>query len=394
MIAFRCSELDRVVLCAGSITLTRMVMPRNGDEGLEGSALHLDSATRIVKELGATAPDGLPEWDPEFPSMKFCQWISDFYFRQIRDLTPDGWALEVEVPLAYEFDCTPYKIQNFEHKLFTLSGHIDCLAINGDGTEAIGFDLKTGYAPVDSAEQNWQMRGYIVLLRMAYPQLRKVTFHIVQPRNDEESGFPRISSIVLTTPEAIDEALAGLTSALDKAIANRFNVNTGRIQCKWCSAALQCPATIAERERMKALLTPELLAKIKLETDDATLADWVIAAKSLNRPIEDATDMAAARVKDAGGITASDGTRITHKTTRGTYTIVDRESLWKTVGELLPEQHRIACADWSFSRMKDAFAEHMNIKKGGAGAVTAEKVFDSKIRPFVSQGERNTFIFT
>ena len=92
------------------------------------------------------------------------------------EVTPDGWSLEVEVPLAYEFQFekpVPYRHRRWvdgapviRSRLaggFVLSGHIDSCSINPDATEAIGWDLKTGYDPVDPADQNWQILGYAVL---------------------------------------------------------------------------------------------------------------------------------------------------------------------------------------------------------------------------------------
>ncbi len=379
MVAIRASELDRVLSCNGSLTLTRLVDPRAGEEAQEGNALHHASAVSIVRDLGGTAPDGLPEPDPAWPSLRFAKWISEYYVRHIRENAPELWSLETEIPLSYEFDG------------FILSGHIDCAAVSPDGTEAMGWDLKTGYDPVDAAEQNWQMLGYVVLLKRAYPALKKCTFFVVQPRNDEDEGHQRVSK--LETLAGIDNFTGTLERSIKAAIANSNEVNSGRVQCKWCPAAQQCPATIQQRDLMKATLTPELLATIKRTPDDATLADWVLASKTLARPMEDAETLAKERIAENGSITARDGTVISVKTQRGSYKILDPVALWNSLAEMLPEAKRALCAKWSMSTVKDQIAEHMAIPKTGKSAVTAESVFDAKMRPHVEQGERKLFQF-
>lgn len=400
----RCSELDRVLSCNGSLTLTRLVDARSGDEAGEGLALHHTSAVRMDRDLGATAPDGLGPHDPAWPSLKASGWISDFYVRHVQENLPHDWSLECELPLAFEFilpaptDVTVVEwidgrpvITRQPVDRFILSGHIDCCAISPDGTEAMGWDLKTGYDPVDSADQNEQMLGYIVLLKRAYPNLRRATFFIVQPRNDEDEGFERVSSV--TVNFETHDAIASLTARIGQALANSMELNSGKRQCAWCSAALQCEALKRLKESMKVTLTPQMLAQVKKTPDDATLADWVLSAKTLARPIEDAETLAKERIAEKGEIVAQDGTRISVKTGRGGYTVKDHLGLWEAVKELLPEPMRARCAKFSMSGLKDAFAEHMNIPKSGRSTVTSESVFDSKIRPHVEQNERRTFQF-
>jgi hypothetical protein len=396
----RCSSLDRVLECNGSLLLAGLVDDRVGDEGLEGSDLHWLSADRLVREFGATPPDDTLGPRPVSPATKFSRWISDYYVRTITETVPPDWAMEVEAPLAYEFDVPATMITIVDDwtltlrqkriTSFVLSGHIDCVAISPDGKRAIGFDLKTGYDPVDEAEQNWQMLGYIVLLKRAYPTLTEVTFYIVQPRNDEEEGFQRISSVTVTN---LDNATFGLVDKIHLALRNTEELNTGRKQCKWCPAAVQCPAAIAEREAMKLKLTPEALATIKRQPDDATLADWVISAKTLTRPLEDADKIARQRIEANGQIVATDGTVITQKTQRGSYKVTDPMALWTNVADLLPESRRALCAKWSMTAIKDQIAEHLNVPATGKAAVTAETVFDAKLRPYVEQGERKILQF-
>lgn len=373
----RCSSLDRVLRCNGSATLVPLVAPRTGDEGDEGTACHAATARQLIAECQAVGDSGS---DKAKPVPRHAEWIATFCFREVRDNAPAGWSLEVEAALAHDFD------------RFTLSGHIDCLAINPDATEAIGWDYKTGYDPVDIAEENNQALGYMVLLRMAYPALRKATFHIVQPRNNEDDGHPRVSSVVLEG-DVVEQAVASLEGQINTALDHPMDLDSGRIACKWCAAAVQCPALIRERDFMKMTMTEQALAEIKLHPNDRILADWVVAAKTLDRPTSDAKDLAKERIAATGGITATDGTVITQKTTKGAWSVIRPVELWEVLKEMLSEKKRAEVAKWSVSSLKDAFAEEMNIPKSGKAGVNAESVFQARCAVHMQQGERTTFQF-
>lgn len=410
MITIRCSDLDRVLECHGSLTLVPLVAPRQSDDGVEGTALHYTGAARIIIELGGVGHIG--KSDPAWPSIKFSKWISDYYVRHVQEHVPAQWSLEAEAAFAYEFafaePVTTTVIEWFngapitkrvQHTGFILSGHIDCVAVSPDSTEAIGWDLKTGYDPVDEAEQNWQMLGYMVLLKRAYPNLKKCTFYVVQPRNDEDEGFQRVSCVTLdddfaVAPDSVIEDVSlGLIARIRAALADSLSLNSGRKQCRFCPAKLQCPATISDRESMKLTMTETQLATIRRVPDDSVLADWVLSGRVVGQAIEDAEKMAKERIAAVGSIAASDGTRIGVKVQRGSYKVTDPESLWTTLKELLPETMLATCAKWSFSAIKDKLGEHMNIPKSGKGAVTSETVFDAKVRTYVEQGERKVFTF-
>lgn len=380
MKSFRCSELDRVLACNGSMVLVPLVDPRSGQEGAEGTYLHHAAHARMQKELSAAGDIG-PR--PPMPkSVAFSSWVGDFYFRHVQETAPADWSLECEVPLAYGFET------------FNLSGHIDCLALSPDGTEAIGFDLKTGYDPVDAADCNWQILGYMVLLLMAYPELKKITFWIIQPRNDEDEGFERCSSITMEGGR-LANATATLQEALNVAIANSMEVNTSPKGCKWCAAAMQCPAAIELRELMKATLTPELLASIKATPDDAALGEWVMAAQSLDKPMEDAKRLLKDRIKLNGSATAADGTVITIKTQGGSYTFPDPVAFYRETRKLLQsDEVYAATVKPSVSKTIDALAEVLDLPKTSKNGPSARSTFDGALKPLCEQGEKQILVFS
>jgi hypothetical protein len=373
---FRCSSLDRDLNCNGAITLVPLVAPREGDEGAEGTALHHASASKIIKELGGTGEIG-----PTPPgALGFSRWIADYYFNHVRDTVPAQWSLECEAALSYEWD------------RFILSGHIDCVALSPDATEAIGWDLKTGYDPVDVADSNWQILGYCVLLRRAYPELKKVTFYIVQPRNDEDEGDPRVSSVVI---ENLDAATTTLEARINAAIGNALELNSGHTQCKWCPVGAQCPALQAELALMKMTLTPEAVAAIKHKPDPETLAEWVIAARTLDRPTKDATELLHKVLDGVSVVVTKGGVTVTRKIQNGSYDVPDRAKFHAALKAVLPsEESFVKTHTPSMTKIKDEIAAVMNVPKTSKNGISAEGIFDAAIRPHVTQGERRILQFS
>lgn len=380
MRTIRCSELDRALLCHGSLTLCAIVDPRQGGEGLEGSALHQIAHTRMAAELGAS---GDPGAEIECKSLAFSRWVADFYYRFVRDTVPPDWSLTVETPVAYEFG------------RFILSGHIDALAMNADGTEAVIFDLKTGYDPVDSADCNWQVFGYGVLLLRAYPDLKKITGYIVQPRNDEDSGFRRVSEPMILEGDTLAASIQTLEAQLNAALDNSREVNSGPKACLWCPAAMQCPAAIAERDSMKIKLTDSVLESIKATPDDAVLASWVVAGRVLGRPLSDAKDLAKERIAAVGSITSPEGVVITSKSGPGSYSYPDPVAYIKQLRVLLPKDEDLARAvNPSITKAIDVIAEVNEIPKTSRVGQSATTIVNGALKPLTVQGERVTLQFS
>ena len=377
MITIRASSLDRVLECSGSMTLFERVNNREGDEGIEGTALHQMAHARIVTELGAA---GDPGTLVACKSLEFSKWIADYYFRVVSTEAPADWSLEVEVPLAYAWP------------RFNLSGHIDALALNPDITEAMIFDLKSGYNAADIAEQNWQILGYIVLILRAYPSIKKVTAFIVQPRADEDVGEQRVSSVTVDIEGTT--IIDSLESKINNALDNPMLLTTGIKQCKWCPAAMQCPPMIKIRKLMEHTLTKEELARIGREPNDAVLADWVIAGRVLAQPLLDSAEMAKDRIAKVDHLRSSEGHHITIKIENGAYDVPDRQRFLTAFKTVLPSEESVAkCWKPSMSDIKAEIAEVMNIKKTSKkDPVTAETVFDAHLRPLVTQGVRKKFV--
>lgn len=378
---WRCSSLDRNLLCNGAPTLEPLVAPRQGTEGQEGDFLHWLSHSKLKVECGAVGDIGPSPVVPK--SISFSAWIADYYVRTIREIVPPSWSLECEVPLSYEFD------------RFILSGHIDDCAMSPDATEAMIFDLKTGRDAVDPADNNEQLFGYVCLLLRAYPTLRKVSAYLVQPLNDEDEGYQRVSGPAVIEGDVLDRCIPTLEARVNAALDNSMEVDDSPKACNWCSVGIQCPAVIARRNLMKMKLTEEHIASIKHTPDDAVLGSWVVAGRIISRPLSDATDLAKERIERQGSITSAEGVVITAKTGPGSYKYPQPAAFLAALRRRLPTDEDIAPAlSFSISRARDAIAEKLGLPKTAKVGESGDSIVAAELKPLAEQGTRTVLQFS
>lgn len=367
--------MSRSIDCPGSNILVDLVKRRERDDGHEGTYLHWLVAKRAIEELGAIPPEGgLP--DPEVPkgykASKSSLWMVDWCIRHICEVVPDGWALIVEVGFEFEFE------------RWICTGHADIIAQSPDGKKIKGIDWKFVYKSVPPAEENDQFLTYIVLAKLDWPDTEEISFDCCSPRL---SGEERITSVMVS-----GGFLEGCIQSLDKRVCasldNAMLLKTSLRNCEWCIGC-SCPAIQEENKFMEMTLTPEMLAKIKAEPDDALLADFVISARTLRKPMEDATEMLHERLDKNPAIQAGCGMTVTRKIQKGDYEVPEPVKFMQAVRMLLPKDEQIAQAfSPSMTKIKDLIAAHNDVPKTGKAAITAESIFDGHLRPLVIQGEK------
>lgn len=379
---YRCSSLPRILGCNGSITVFPLVNEHESDEGYEGVMAHWMIADRLVRERGAVPPEGgLPP--PDVPKgYKMPQaslWMVDWAVRHVLETIPADWSLMVEVEMSHDFET------------FGLDGHADIFGISPCGTRAKQKDWKTGVKPVPPAPTNEQVSGYLTLSKLTWPTITEIEGEICQPRADEDSGFQRISSV--TVGSAHIELLAPtLDRRIRAAQGNNMELETGIVQCAHC-VGCSCPAIQAEEDLMKMTLTPQLLAKIKREPDDALLADFALTAKILDAPMTQAREMLVARLKAKGSLLTGDGTPVTLKTRGGKFKVTDSQGAWDAVNGLVPQDRMKDVVSYSKGRLIDVIAETKGINKGGKDPVTGESLFAAAIAPHMEQSEVDIVMF-
>lgn len=379
----RCSSLGSLLVCHGSGTLVPMVAPREGNENFEGSTLHHRTAKTLVEHMGALASEGLPDWPDgvarDYVLPRSSEWLHNFFVVHAKETIPDEWSLQVEVALKWEFP------------RFVLLGHHDVLAVSPDGAKSHGIDWKAVYRAVPEAAQNSQVLGYLVLTYKNY-LVRAASFDIVQPRISSDDG-ERISSVTLNA-EQLKQAAEYLEREVNAALDDPMTVNSGLSQCAWCPAALQCPAIAAELEYMKATLTQEFLDQVSAVPDDKKLADLVVSARTLRRPIEDAEEMIRERLEHVGRINGT-ALSVTMEKRKGRFSVTEGEekSMYDAVHELLPVEEVAGCVSYSTDSLKQAIARVRNVPQSGKNPNSAEKVFQRDLGPHLTQGESRVLRF-
>ena len=361
--------------------LVEKVAPRQGGESFEGTCLHWRTAKFLIEQLGAECDDFPPA--PDVPATyvlpRSSEWLENWFCVHAKESIPDDWSLQVEVELRWEFP------------RFFLSGHHDVLAISPDGQRSHGIDWKAVYNAVPEAAQNPQVLGYLVLARLIYG-VTSASFDIVQPRVQDAD---EVSTVTLGEDE-LKKSVAYLEKEINAALDNPNTVESGVSQCAWCPAMLQCPAIDKEIEFMQATLTPSFLEALKAEPNDERLAQVVVSARTIKRPIEDAEEMLRDRLETVGRINAPQGPSITMEKRLGQYSVIEGQELplFQTAKEILPEPELAKTVKFSSDKVKQAVARVRGIPQSGKAPATGEKVFAERFKPFLEQGTTRILKFS
>jgi hypothetical protein len=376
----RCSELDRILSCPGSRLLNEIVELPVSQDGIEGSAIHYEVAWRIVNELAGSQPDGglpYPEGvPPGYKIPSYSAWIVDWCFRCLEHV-PANWVVEVETALEWEFD------------RFILTGHIDVPTTSPDGLEADDYDWKTGINPVEPAESNEQVAGYMVLRRLNYG-IEKARFTIAQPRNNEDQGDQRESHVELVGAEALDRLVASLEARVNSALDRQMELESGK-QCKYC-VGLACPVLRKLKDLMKMTLTPQGLGEIRKTMPDAELVDLVADARTLKKPINDAEEILKERL--AGGVTlhGTDGRTAKVVESPGGYEVVDAPGILGWIEGQTTLAQRAPMLSYPSGKIVDGLAKVHNIHKTGEDSVTAKTMFEGAAAAYLQPKTKRSLV--
>lgn len=328
--AFRASQVPQALLCPASTGLIQRIKDNRSSAAAHlGNWCHYTAAATLVAEHGAIPPDGglvAPVMPASFKPSGFARWMAGFHVDTVLTYSSRDMALMVEQEFSHAFE------------RFDLTGHVDAMAINADATEAIGGDLKSGPDPVDPAEQNGQILAYMVLMKLAYPSLRKITFFIDQPQNDPDDGMERVTFAV-AEGEQLDGLVSYLERELNHAIDHENELNSdGYKQCRYCPVGQsgQCPAINAEIDEMKLTLTPEMREAIQAEPATEQLIALEIAAKKFAPIFKAAHDALKERIELTGPVTG-EGYRFVLEVGKGGRKITDNAAATELLRDLPDE---------------------------------------------------------
>lgn len=362
----RCSELDRVLRCGGSLKLCSLIVDQRGTDWVQGVIGHHEIASKLCS--------GPLPWPEQIkPGEKFAEpWAIDWCIRRANEFIDYPHRM-VEHALAYEFD------------RYNLSGHIDYLGISTDAKQAALIDWKLGRRPTDPADSNDQVAGYIVLTKRAWPSLDVIRAAIGQPFNNEDAGFPRFS-VVEVGGSDLDDLMESMDDRINGALDKGDELSRSVIGCKYCSAFAQCEEIKLLRKRMKTKLTPAMLAEIQSETPDAELADIVLDWRTLKGPMEAIDTVVRGKIKKGGPIVANSGARLSLETKNGQWKAVNKHELFKAVKDVLPEERMANAITFSVGELVEQIAEEKGIPETSSEGLCARDVFDGYMAPHMQQG--------
>jgi RecB family exonuclease len=229
------SQLERIGHCPASAALPQV---RSTSEYAErGNAIHeyLATARSIGRDKALAA---VPEaWRP------VCEAI---------DLDALPTMLLSEAAYAYDVDkrsarfLASGKARDYSKALpHELCGTADCVGI--DGTTAYVGDFKTGWSAVTPAAKNPQLRFLALCVSLAYPDVETVVVEVIRIREDGSAwrdtatldalDLAQIGEWVATIPGSVALAKAELEAG------RAPDVHEGA-WCKYCPAAIYCPAKV------------------------------------------------------------------------------------------------------------------------------------------------------
>jgi CRISPR/Cas system-associated exonuclease Cas4 (RecB family) len=226
------SNLHRRLLCPGSARLEKGLSDLNTSDAARGRLFH-----------------------------KY--WSNPNYERAL--LTPDERELletsdrllaDVLGVLNFEAQTEFYVEQTISTLDGRLTGTPDRVYIWQQRRSALVADLKSGFAVVERAELNLQLRGYAVLVTDGDRSVDRVYVSILQPRLWLPSDRVTLAQYDLSD---IVKARKQIDEIIDRTEDPKAPLVAGEDQCRYCKAKLICPAF------RKALRMP--LAKFKTDAE-------------------------------------------------------------------------------------------------------------------------------
>jgi hypothetical protein len=141
--------------------------------------------------------------------------------------------------LAFEMDAVVLVEQSITTRDGKLTGTPDRVFIWTPRKSALIVDLKSGFAIVERAELNLQLRGYAVLVADERPLLEHIYVALLQPRLWSPSERISLAHYEKADIERSREEIAAIIAATELIDAPLI---AGEEQCRYCRAKMMCPA--------------------------------------------------------------------------------------------------------------------------------------------------------
>jgi CRISPR/Cas system-associated exonuclease Cas4 (RecB family) len=276
--ATRPSNMRRRYLCPGSARLEAGLPDQDSVDASEGRLLHKYWAN--------------PEYDRAFLSP------------QQRDIirTADDLVEQVLARLSIT-NATHTVDREITISTPKLPGTPDLVYHWPEQNTALVTDLKSGFANIEGADQNLQLRAYAVLVAWNYDPIETVFAAILSPRKPPRE---RITLANYSRPD-LDRAATQIETIIKATEQPDAPLRAGEEQCRYCRAKVICPefrkaattsllALNPDKELSKTAREAYLTRKIK-ECSDDQLEQLIKACKLVEFADTAANDEARERIQ-------------------------------------------------------------------------------------------------
>lgn len=207
------SGMEQLALCPGSWRAQQQCQPPpESEDAMQGTRLHECMEHHTPPEDAAEA--------------EACMWCSEMEALLVSSL----FTIEDGLP-------TSVRERRLWDKEHSFSGKADVIYIAG--SRALILDYKFGRNVVADASCNWQLATLAVVVSDNYPQVQTIYAGVLQPHASR-----RKPQLVQYSPDNISTARAYIETAISKAQAANAPLRAGEVQCRYCRAAVTCPAAL------------------------------------------------------------------------------------------------------------------------------------------------------
>ncbi len=230
------------------------------------------------------------------------------------------------------------------------SGKYDVVYADFGHHSAAIFDYKTGWAEVDSAERNLQMRDLAALWHFHFPWTETVDVIVLQPRITHEPSICRYDT------RDLNQALDFLNDNLVK-IADPDAPRTPGHHCKYCPAHAHC-----EEAKNYSIQAPRLLLR-RIEAGEVSLPSGAkgkavlesidAGYKILNALWEAYENLIAEDPNAIPGWHLSDGREIRK--------ITEYRQARDILGAFIPSEELDDASEFGLGKLEKAFCNHAGI---------------------------------
>ena len=277
--------------------------------------------------------------------------------KPFEELTPEGQDIATRIVSDYASMLDHLNLGNITKSIKEerfwyddlFSGAIDAIDFFGDEV-AVVTDYKTGRTAQGKASENQQLKAYAVLVKKAFPSLKKIYVTIIQPL----AGGTTIAEYDEESLIAAEKEILGIVHASLKHDAPRIPSPDA---CKWCAGKDVCPerngkvqADSKELQLFAANTIVERLSdqELVILDDKAELVEEFIA--EIRQEIKTRLQLG----KQIDGRKLGKG--------RTTRSVTDVAAAASTLSSILKPDEFLACTKVSISSLEKAVAKAKGVK--------------------------------